>query len=279
MRRLFIIFIAALLLAIPVGAAHAQTGVVGFVNTDLLNMRPVPSAVNNNPITQIPGGAYVLLTARTDDNQWFRVTYDSNGFTPVSGWVAARYITITEGTINQLPITNSGVPNPQTPTNVTGVINTGALNIRSVPGATNNVPIATLYMGTTVDVLGRDAGTDWYYVRFGTGYTGWARSHYVTLTRGALPSALPVVSGQAPQPIPPTVTAVIDTGALNIRPVPRWWNNLPITFLYRGTQVNVIGRNSDHSWYQVRLGDGRVGWARSTYLSVSGDVNALPVTG
>ena len=42
--------------------------------------------------------------------------------------------------------------------------------------------------------------------------------------------------------------------------------------------VDVIGRNGDSSWVQVNF-NGTSGWAAGWVGTISGDINALPVTG
>ncbi len=280
MHRIRVLLFALVLLALPLTTVAAQNNdVIGVVNTGALNLREL-ATVQSGSIAEIPQGYSVVLLGRTPENTWYYVSYDPNGYTPVRGWVAARYITITQGRLEQVSIFGSdGVR-----ATAVGVINTGALNIRSIPVATNNVPIATLYQGTTLDIIGRNADSTWLQVRFGYGgHIGWARSRYVTLTSGAPLVQLPITSDSTipPTPVPTTsVQGVVNTGALNIRTVPRWWGNTPITFVYRSAPLTLIGRNSDSSWYQVRLADGTTGWARSRYVNLTtGNPGTLPITG
>ena len=70
-----------------------------------------------------------------------------------------------------------------------------------------------------------------------------------------------------------------NTGALNIRTVPTWFNNTPIKYLLRNTSVNIIGRTGDSEWYRVSA-DGVIGWVRGKYVAItSGNVANAPITG
>jgi uncharacterized protein YgiM (DUF1202 family) len=277
-RKLTFLFLLVLL-ALPLATAAAQTqnDVIGFVNTGALNLRPIASATNNEPIAEIPRNYSIIVLGRTPDNTWYYVSYDPSGYTPLRGWVSGRYIVLSNGTLEMVPILGS----ESTTIYATGVINTGALNIRSVPGATNNIPVATLYQGSTLDIIGRSNDSAWLQIIYGYGdRIGWARSTYVTITSGSLQNA-PIVSNYT-QPHTPTPIAtaqgIVNTGALNIRTVPHWWGNTPITFIYRNTPMTLIGRNADSSWYKVQLGNGVIGWARSRYVNVNtGNTAALPI--
>ena len=49
--------------------------------------------------------------------------------------------------------------------------------------------------------------------------------------------------------------------------------------LQQGQEVTVIGRNSDSTWVQIERPDGAgTGWVSAEFVTISGDVNSLPVT-
>ncbi|MEL6269443.1 MAG: SH3 domain-containing protein [Chloroflexota bacterium] len=282
-RRIFVTFLLAMLGLSFAAVATAQNGVVGYVNTGALNLRPVPGATDNVPILEIPQNAYVQLLARTADGNWYRATYDRDGYSPVTGWVASRYITITTGSAMNLPITDGrNAPAIYGTASVT----TDVLNVRSVPTTANNTPIGRVFPGNVLEVAGRNSDGSWLYVLIGNGeMIGWVRSSYVRLNGSLSINQIQVVSSSytppvVTPPVTPVAQGVVNTGALNIRTVPRWWGNTPITFVYRSTPLTITGRNHDASWLQVRTGNGTVGWVRSRYVSVTaGNVNSLPITG
>lgn len=174
---------------VPVTYGAQQVVVAGgLVNTGALNIRTVPSPVNNIPITYVLRNTPLTITARNADSTWVKVTTSNN----VQGWVNSRYLTVTSGTIASLPIHTDGNPVP-TPVPSTGhaqgFVNTGALNIRSVPNPTNNIPLTYILRNTTVNVVGRNADSSWYQIS-ANNTNGWVRSRYITITSG--------IAGNAP---------------------------------------------------------------------------------
>ena len=168
---------------VPVTYGAQQVVVAGgFVNTGALNIRPIPSPVNNVPILYVLRNTSLTLTARNADSTWLKVTTSNN----VQGWVRSTYITVTSGTIASLPILTEGNPAP-TPAPSTGYaqgfVNTGALNIRSIPNPINNIPLTYILRNTTVNVIGRTGDSSWYQISVNN-TIGWVRGRYITLTSG-----------------------------------------------------------------------------------------------
>ena len=78
---------------------------------------------------------------------------------------------------------------------------------------------------------------------------------------------------------PGDADAVVNTNA-NVRTGPGLTYGLIAGGLSRGTQVQVVGRNSDASWYQILMpADGREGWIFGTLLDLNAnlDVSSLQV--
>jgi uncharacterized protein YgiM (DUF1202 family) len=71
-------------------------------------------------------------------------------------------------------------------------------------------------------------------------------------------------------------TASVNTGRLNVREGPSAGYLVIATVSY-GTDVELLGRNADASWAQVRLATGQVGWASTLYLSSQSMFNDLPI--
>src|SRR6187402_485291 len=71
-------------------------------------------------------------------------------------------------------------------------------------------------------------------------------------------------------------TASVNTGRLNVREGPSA-GYLVIATVSFGTDVELLGRNADASWAQVRLATGQVGWASTLYLSSQTIFNDLPI--
>jgi hypothetical protein len=69
-------------------------------------------------------------------------------------------------------------------------INTSSLNVRQGPG-TNYAPVGTLVQGDQVQIVGRNADTSWWAIKYGNG-TGWVIASLV-ITEGDV-SQVPLVA-------------------------------------------------------------------------------------
>ncbi|MFZ4813453.1 MAG: SH3 domain-containing protein [Phototrophicaceae bacterium] len=282
-RRLWITFVALWMLA--VGALTYAQGVnaTATVITDLLNVRQAPLS-DSAIVTRLTLGYTAAAIGRTADASWYQVSVPGG-----SGWVNAQYVVVTNA--NLVPQTWSGVSSPVVtaapviaPAVLVGTVNTGGLNVRSVPAFDNNVPLRVIYRNASVNITGRTSDSQWALIQLSDGLTGWVRARYLNLPANTSLANVPVIvaSGTAPTPAPTTVYAngYVNTGALNIRPVPSPTGNIPLTFVYRNTPVEVVGRTANSEWLQVRVSSGVVGWVRSRYLAItSGNFANAPITG
>lgn len=82
-----------------------------------------------------------------------------------------------------------------------------------------------------------------------------------------------------PQPSPqPVVVTAMATDVLNIREGPAR-TTASLGKLQPNQQVTVVGRNGDGTWLQIDRPDGAgAGWVSAEFVTVTGDVNTLPVT-
>ncbi len=180
--------------------------------------------------------------------------------------------------------------------NATGVVNTGALNVRSEPdpAATR---IATIYNGTPVVVLGRYHANHWVLIRAegmsGSPIEGWVNSNYLTLSvplnqlpaiGPSTPPATPMPTStppphSSPQPPPSTgghLTARVTAGVLNVRGGPGVSFSV-IGKVYNGQTVAVLGRAATSHWVFVRADAHLEGWVNSNYLHIGVPITHLPV--
>ncbi len=188
----------------------------------------------------------------------------------------------------------------------TAVVVTGQLNVRSGPGLEYGV-VTTVSQGNVVNLLGRNADSTWAYIQTATALIGWvnASSEYINpsvaisslpvvipTTPTATPTGtiLPTTTATATTTPPPTATATatkppttgatatIATGALNVRSGPSLAYS-PITAVYQGNVVSLIGRNAEGTWAKIRLANGTEGWvnAASTYITPNVAISSLPV--
>jgi uncharacterized protein YgiM (DUF1202 family) len=66
----------------------------------------------------------------------------------------------------------------------------------------------------------------------------------------------------------PVLTGVVDAQqTINVRQGPST-NNPVVTTLEPGTEVRVLGRNSDGSWINIQLDDGTEGWVSAELLEI-----------
>lgn len=270
-RRWFILSLLALLgvfsLALaPADVAAQDRAATGVVATGALNVRSGPG-----PEFQIIGTSYqghaVAVLGRSGFNTWVQV----RTFTGLVGWMNSQYLTLNVP-FNNLPVVpgQGGVPTPPTVPAI-GVVNTGAVNVRT--GPSHNHPVITIaYQGYTFNLLGRSADSAWANVRMVDGTVGWV--NFSALNISVPVNSLPVVAAPAPPAGGPT--AVVNTGALNVRSGPGVQFNI-ISAVYSGHVVQMLGRNADGSWVQVRLFSGQEGWVNGRFLNPSSPIANLPV--
>lgn len=156
--------------SIPAGSPYL------VVNTAYLNVRSGPG-VGHNIVTTVRGGTNLPITAIDSGRVWYQVNTSAG-----SGWVNSTY-TVVRGNTSSLSRVESGAregahlggPTPR------AVVNTYRLNIRTGPGAGHAI-ITSVPGGTTLAVLGKSRGLNWYLVEGSFG-RGWLNRHY-TVFRG-----------------------------------------------------------------------------------------------
>ncbi|MCA9971080.1 MAG: SH3 domain-containing protein [Anaerolineales bacterium] len=150
----------------------------------------------------------------------------------------------------------------------TAVVSTGALNVRSGPGVQYGV-VAVVYSGQTVTLLGRNAASSWVKVQLAGGQQGWVNA--ALLTAGVAVGSLAVLDAAAP-----AATAVVTTGALNVRSGPGVQYGA-VAVVYSGQTVALLGRNGDGSWVKAQLAGGQQGWVNAALLTANVAVSTLAV--
>ncbi len=247
----------------------AQTG---------LNLYAGPGS-NYAVVGTVYSGQDISLLGRNSAGNWLKVQTSAG----TQGWLSAAYIQATVS-INSLPVVGEAAVSPApaspapaapstTPTGATAVIATGALNIRSGPGISYNI-LTTVYQGQTVTLLGRNSNSSWAKVRTSGGAEGWVNAYYIQ--PGVAISSLPLLEAGGSTPGSTTGTAVIATGALNVRTGPGLQYNA-ITVVFQGQVVTLLGRVQDNSWVKVRLSNGTEGWVNASLLQPSVAISSLPV--
>jgi uncharacterized protein YgiM (DUF1202 family) len=251
--------------SLPVIAAPAPPtgGATAVVNTGALNVRSGPG-VQFSVVSAVYSGHVVQMLGRNADGSWVKARL----FNGQEGWVNSRFLN------PSTPIANLPIADAPGPVAATGVVNTGALNVRSGPGVGFSA-LEVIYQGNQVSVLGRVADSSWVQIRTARGTIGWVNTSLLNLN--VPPGSLPVVGDTTTVP----TNAVVSTGRLNVRSGPAL--GFPImTTLTQGTQLTLIGRSATAvtpPWVQVRLSNGLTGWVNANYLFTNVPLNTLPITG
>lgn len=230
------------------------------IATGALNVRSGPGIAYSSTAV-VYQGATVTMLGRNHSATWIKIQM-ANGH---QGWVNASYTFPSIAIIN-LPIVDTAVPPPM----ATAVVNTGALNVRSGPGVAYGV-IAVSQQGHVVHLLGRNANSSWAKVRLFSGQEGWVNASLITPNVPI--SSLPIVSAPGVTP-----TAVVNTGALNVRSGPSVGYGV-VAWVQQGQTLQLLGRNAHSSWVQVRTPGNHTGWVNASLVTANVAISSLPVVG
>ncbi len=262
---------------------ESQTAVI---DTGALNIRQGPG-VTYQVVTIAYQGNVVTLIGRNSSGSWAKVRLSSG----TEGWLNLYYVT-SSATISNLPVIESPAePNPAVP-----VAPNALLSLRSGPSLSDSV-VGSVFQGQQVQAIGRNADSTWVKLKvLETGLEGWISIAFIQLstpienlpvmdggstatpvpTATSVPTATPT-PGTTPTPTPATgETAVIATGALNMRSGPGTAYGI-LTIVYHGHTVTLLGRNSDSSWAMVRKSTGTEGWVSTAFITSSVPLSSLPV--
>ena len=152
------------------------------------------------------------------------------------------------------------------------------LNVRSGPG--NGYDLVTrIEQGETISLLGRDADGAWVEVRLPGGQVGWVPAAYIEANVPI--TDLPIVPGVGVE-----LPSVGSGGQAEAYVIRRWANmhsGPGVTYslimsLERDFGMDLLGRNPDATWVQVRLPDGQQGWVSALSIEASVSISDLPVT-
>ncbi len=280
-RVLTPIILLALLLVPMVTFAQGEPTAV--VTTPRLNVRSGP-APTFDVLAVLNQGDVVTLLGRNAGSSWAFV----RTATGVEGWSSTRYLTPT-APFASLPIISASTTSPSTggqagtiaptgfpPGSLPGggtsgigpgmaVVSVSRLTLRAGPGVGYAVA-AILNGGDVLTLVGRNTNGSWAKVQTIDGLEGWVSTRYITIAGSA--SDLPILASVEP-------AATVTTGTLNVRSGPGA-NYDVITTANYGTVVNLLGRNGNASWVQIRV-NGQVGWVDASYISTNYNIRYLPV--
>jgi uncharacterized protein YraI len=150
---------------------------------------------------------------------------------------------------------------------------TGSVNVRSGPGLSFGA-ITTLPYGFGVQLVARNEEANWVYIRMTNGVTGWININYLYTNYRIWD--LPVNELVPATPLVPTGT-VVGVLAVNVRNAPDP-NAGVVTVINLGQQFELIGRNFNTTWAQIRLPSGQTGWLAAENVNGTVPVRALSPT-
>jgi N-acetylmuramoyl-L-alanine amidase len=252
--------------------AAAGAPVVATVTTYRLNVREGPSAAYSI-LGDVGQGTQLNVVGRNSDSSWWQVDSPFG-----RGWVWGDGVTV-GGNVASVPVATAPAATTAAPATTTQpatapqavaalTINTAVLNVRSGPGPTF-APIGTVTSGSQYTITGRNSDSSWWQIASPFG-AGWVWSGLV-IPYGDLAGVPVVATSQAPAAV------LVTAWALNVRQGPGSAYAV-LGYVYRGTQLQVVGRNSNSTWYQVDTPFGR-GWVWSGGVQVLGPIGNVPVTG
>ncbi len=125
----------------------------------------------------------------------------------------------------------------------TAVVNTGALHIRSGPGASYNV-VFSVFRGTAMSLLARNPDASWVKITLDNGVQGWVNAFYIATAYPLF--NLPLEGGT----IPGGNSASVNTGTLNVRTGPSVAYPALVSLPF-GTAVTLLARTADSTWLKI----------------------------
>jgi uncharacterized protein YgiM (DUF1202 family) len=258
--------------ALPVTGEGAHVVVMAAY----LNVRSGPG--ENYAVVGTVGARDELpIVGRTADNAWYQVQAPFG-----TGWVAGNYV-ITRNEYGAAPVTTDSAQGAAIAGPI-GIINTGALNIRSGPGAQYS-SLGVLAGGTETQIIGRTRDWSWWLLETPLG-NGWANGIYV-IVRGSTRNVPYVAPGEAvppadgtggeisPEPDLALPVSTVNTGALNIRSGPNSTFS-SLGSVYAGTKLPIIGQSPDRGWWYVQSSFGD-GWISKAFAYTTGNTSGVPI--
>ncbi len=230
---------AAAMLALPGGAALADTAGSALVQGGRLNLRETAS-LTAKVLGQYPTGTLVEILE--EGSEWHKVLV--NGKT---GYMMAKYLSTaakeTEATVR----TNTGI----------------GLNLREEPSLSGKL-ITSYKPGTKVTVLQK--GATWSRVRV-DGKEGFMSTQYLKFGGASTPSTPATPSGKVA-----IVNNPKDTQVLNLRQTASLDAKV-LAYYHNGTKVTILKAGT--TWHKVQVEDGKIGYMMAKYLKTTNDTSEV----
>lgn len=157
-------------------------------------------------------------------------------------------------------------------------VNAYLLNVRTGPATVYPI-LGRARRNETFTVTGRSTSDPrWIRINYGM-MEGWINGTWTTLQGTSLIPSVPIEEEAAPLTHGiPTGMQVRTTATLNIRSGPG--TGYPVIgWLAANVGVDVVGRNSTNSWWEINYSHGR-GWISAGYVQIEGTpATVIPITG
>ncbi len=246
-----VVFVAAA--AAPALVVRAQSGITATVTADFLNVRKAPK-VGYPILGVLAKGAVVTVIGRNSAGTWLEAT---TGFG--DGWISSGWVTLTGGSIEQLPVTSTGLL-----PFVTGV-SFEAVSIRSGPSTDFGV-VGLLPYGATADVIGQDPTSTWLQVTSPFG-DGWLLSKFVTITGNLF------LAPNTDDMVAPVIKNV--NYRVRVRTAPNTDSNV-VGVLSYNEYATIIGISPDFKFWKIQASFG-IGWVSASLVRAIGNTDNVPV--
>jgi N-acetylmuramoyl-L-alanine amidase len=149
-------------------------------------------------------------------------------------------------------------------------VNTGNLNVRSGPGLEYGA-VATLPQGFGVQLVARNDAANWVYIALTNGVTGWVNINYLYTTYPI--RNLPVGEALVAAPLTPTGSNTRNI-SLPLHTNPDVASEV-IRYLGLSQNFELLGRNFNATWANIRLPDGTTGWVEARYINTGVPVRSV----
>ena len=140
----------------------------------------------------------------------------------------------------------------------TGKVIASTLNIRSGPSTDNSI-IGYVHKGEKVEIVGSSNG--WYKVKLSNGKIGWGSENYINID-----DETNIENTDIQENISDNNTGIVTADALNVRSGPSTSYG-KVLIVHKGQNVDIL--ETSNGWYKIKLQDGQIGWASSSYIKTS----------
>ncbi len=157
------------------------------VTAGKLNVRSAPNS-SASVVTQVRFGEEYPVFGKSADGRWYLI--DVFG---TQGWASGSYLRVDRPANVPVVDASAQVPPPTAAPGTGPFIVTATpftVNVRSGPG-TNFDRLATMPVGATAQVVGRNASSTWWQVNY-NGIVGWVAAEYAVLQQNANINAIPI---------------------------------------------------------------------------------------